>query len=168
MSAELYFILTLAVLGIVSFICMKVSTREPTFNLLGSSKILTYLGTGFGIIGLALFSTYGLAGISISAPFLIVGFILGIVDNRKVMSSAFPKSQTSRLSNLDDATLNQLAEGARTRGILVEESNPTDPSDEVLQIKCPSCSYLFELGTSKIVGLTVYCPSCYKGTDLSQ
>ena len=174
MSAEINFILTIAFLAVVTFICLKAATLKESRYLLGSTKMVTYLGMGFLIIGAALFSTYGLYGIALSAPFIIVGLIINFVTAYKTRSGRDTillgtpqESRTISTGNYDHETLNQITESARARGMLVEQPNPSNPGDTVLQIRCPSCDYLFELGTSKIVELTVYCPSCYKGTDLS-
>ncbi|MHA1615262.1 MAG: hypothetical protein ACTSYJ_10485 [Candidatus Thorarchaeota archaeon] len=132
---------------------------------------MNYLGLGFLIFGAALNYTIG---IDYATPFLIIALILNFKaiynvrrDKNAIPSADQLRSHTIGISNNDPEIVNQIAKVAKARIMLFERPHPTNPLDTVRMIKCPKCRYLFELATSRIVGYTVYCPSCYKGTDLS-
>ena len=172
MAGEINFIITVVILSVMAYFCQTRCSTETGYQS-GTTKLLVTLGMGSMIVGMAIYYTAGMYALEIYAPFLIAGMILMVVGG--CMSRRTPSYQTSKapkhvqptdLIRNDPETLNQVAEAARAKGLLIERKSSEYPLEVYRSLRCPTCRYLFDLGKARIVGFTVYCPSCDHAIEL--
>ncbi|MHA2426206.1 MAG: hypothetical protein ACXAEF_15565 [Candidatus Thorarchaeota archaeon] len=177
MAGELNFIIIVAVLGLMAFCCNTRCSSDSSSK--GSQtlmiRVLMFLGMGSMVIGMALYYTFGTYAITLFSPWLVAGMILVLLagcmgwraQNYIPPPPPIPVQTTDAMVS-DPYTLNQIAEAARKRGMLIERTDPDNPLEFYRSLRCPVCRYIFDLGKAPIAGFTVYCPSCNQGIELWQ
>ncbi len=134
-------------------------------------RLLMVLGMVSMSIGMGLFYSFGMYAVSAMTPFIVAGLILVSLAGCLVLmqhnyiprpTPAQPqfRDQPPEYFISDSQTLNQIAEAARAKGILVERPSADNPNEVYRSLRCPTCRYLFDIGRAKVVGVAVICPSC--------
>ena len=140
-------------------------------------RLLMIIGMGSMAGGMALFYSLGMFALAVFAPFLVLGMILVLlagciaimeqknVPHSKPMQPLYRDRPPEYFVN-DLMALNQIAEAARAKGILVERPSTDNPTEVYRSLRCPICRYLFDIGRTRIVGNAVICPSCEQDMKL--